>query len=210
MNTIIPDRSAQAGGMLGLSRRLFCPRSSLLSRWRCRETLPAPPSSVWRVVRVPTTTAMPHGRTYAKKGGRGLGCKAPYHVCWSCDMHITTRLLINLPPPPLPPAAKKRKGGGGGSLLTEEERDVLDLPRIEAAMQASITALKREYTHNLVTRLTPGVCIYNGVSFSSTENNISPCLFRLNKNNSPLYIYIYFSCTVCAAIYDALAWLNLV
>ncbi|CAI8034899.1 Ribosome-recycling factor, mitochondrial, partial [Geodia barretti] len=53
-------------------------------------------------------------------------------------------------------ATKKRKGGGvGGSSLSEEERDVIDLSHTEAAMQASVTALKKEYTINLVTRLTP-------------------------------------------------------
>ena len=55
-------------------------------------------------------------------------------------------------------AAKKRKGGGG-STLSEEERDVIDLSHVEAAMQASITALKWEYTNTLITRLTPGVCV---------------------------------------------------
>lgn len=54
-------------------------------------------------------------------------------------------------------------------MLTEEERDVLDLPRVEAAMQASIAALKREYTHNLVTRLTPGAIM---VSHSAP---LKPC-----------------------------------
>ena len=57
-------------------------------------------------------------------------------------------------------AIKKRKGGGvGGSSLSEEERDVIDLSHTEAAMQASVTALKKEYTINLVTRLTPGLCV---------------------------------------------------
>jgi hypothetical protein len=57
-------------------------------------------------------------------------------------------------------ATKKRKGGGvGGSSLSEEERDVIDLSHTEAAMQASVTALKKEYTINLVTRLTPGLCV---------------------------------------------------
>ena len=34
---------------------------------------------------------------------------------------------------------------------------MIDLARVEAAMQASITALKWEYTNTLVTRLTPGI-----------------------------------------------------
>ena len=55
-------------------------------------------------------------------------------------------------------AGRKRKGGGGLN-LTEEERDVIDLSRVEAAMQASITSLKWEYTNSLVTRLTPGLCV---------------------------------------------------
>lgn len=41
--------------------------------------------------------------------------------------------------------------------MSEEERDVIDLGRVEAAMQAAITALKWEYAYTLVTRLTPGV-----------------------------------------------------
>lgn len=53
----------------------------------------------------------------------------------------------------IPIAAKKK---GGGSSLSEEEREVIDLARVEAAMQAAITALKWEYSNTLVTRLTPG------------------------------------------------------
>ena len=40
--------------------------------------------------------------------------------------------------------------------MSEEEREVIDLGRVEAAMQAAITALKWEFSNTLVTRLTPG------------------------------------------------------
>lgn len=57
--------------------------------------------------------------------------------------------------------AKKKTGGVGGASLSEEEKDVIDLARVEAAMQASLTALKWEYTNTLVTRITPGIYMMN-------------------------------------------------
>ena len=69
------------------------------------------------------------------------------HVHESYDTH--THHHMN------PYAAAKKKRGGGGSSLTEEEREVIDLSRVEAAMQAAIAVLKKEYTNTLVTRLTP-------------------------------------------------------
>ena len=78
-------------------------------------------------------------RHYAKKGGRGF-------------VHHLARVLFV-------PAKKKAGGGGAGASLSEEEREVIDLARMEAAMQASITALKWEYTNTLITRITPGILV---------------------------------------------------
>ena len=54
-------------------------------------------------------------------------------------------------------AAKKKVGGGSsGSSLSEEEKEVIDLGRVESSMQAAVTALTREFSNTLITRLTPG------------------------------------------------------
>ena len=69
------------------------------------------------------------------------------------------------------PTAKK-KGAVGVSSLSEEEREVIDLARVEMAMQAAFTSLKWEYTNTLVTRLTPGaidICYSNVLTYPSVR-----------------------------------------
>ena len=86
---------------------------------------------------------------------QSLGKESTYtHIQpWACIVHVLCKCIAT--------AAKKKGGGGGGGLsLSEEEREVIDLARVEGAMQAAITALKWEFSNTLVTRLTPGESLY--------------------------------------------------
>lgn len=80
-------------------------------------------------------------------------------------------------------AAKKKGVVGGGSSLSEEEKEVIDLPRVEAAMQAAITALKWEYSNTLVTRLTPG-------KYTQMKVKMETLVVLLLKNLRLIYILL--------------------
>lgn len=40
--------------------------------------------------------------------------------------------------------------------LSEEDQDIINLDKVESAMEAAINALKYEYTNSIITRITPG------------------------------------------------------